>query len=720
MGSPSVVNRQNRPDDDAEGSARVRGLGARVAAAGAMLLGLLVLYCPPGLFGGGRSLVGLDYPQIHEHRIRYAQEALFSNGGHLPAWHTRELMGSPFWSNIQSFPFVPARLAVFWIDPEILFPVAVNLSAILAALFTYLYLRKLGLGRVGSAAGGWTFAASGYFASRILAGHLPLLEAFCALPLLLWCLECIAQSPRVPRGALDLGSAHVGLAFAVLCVVLCGHPQIPAYAVGTAVVYALVRLRGRSALRALLAMGIGVGLSGFVWWPMLRLIGRSTRILPLDPPGNDLALPYWRLKAFLFPWADGWPRQVMRLPAQSFVDSNAAYFWDTVCYVGWIPVLAALFLLGRAIVRGRWPARPWVVIAVVATGAVVLALPFAQALTSQFRVTLLRSPSRMLYLTTFALAAAIAVLVDLLLKAKWGSGRTLCAALTAVLLGAHAVDLGAHAKSFISLRPRLPPSGPDFERWRKNVGEHRFAFDMDVHAPGNRAVDDAGFFDSIMLARPYRAILALSGLPPQTNTQSFDASILPPPALAGLCVQTVITDRKRGDLELRGEQGGAIAYGVPDPLPRSTFLPDPAVLFLDDWRVLDFFSKRQIDFGGRMHLDPASRPADFRPELPAPPEQPPPVYRRPDSDQIVVRVDARSPGFVRVMESWDDGWSATIDGASTRVLVADTFAMAVRVPEGAHEVRLVYRTPGARTGLAISAASVALLALLTLGFRAVR
>src|SRR5262249_27109537 len=156
----------------------------------------------------------------------------FSKDAHLPAWHTRELMGSPFWSNIQSFPFLPTRLAIFWIDPEVLFPVAVNLSAILAALFTYLYLRKLGLGRVGAAAGGSTFAASGSFASRLLAGPLPLLEAFCALPLLLWCLESIAQSTRVPRDALALGIGHLGLAFAVLCVVLCGHPQIPAYAVG--------------------------------------------------------------------------------------------------------------------------------------------------------------------------------------------------------------------------------------------------------------------------------------------------------------------------------------------------------------------------------------------------------------------------------------------------------------------------------------------------------
>ncbi len=166
------------------GSGRLGTLRANAPAVGLMILGLLAVYCPLALFGGEQSLLGIDYNNIHERRIRYAQEAFAAPGGHLPAWYTRELMGTPFWSNLQSFPLVPSRLAVFWLEPTILFSVAVNLAAILAALFTYLYLRKLELGRLASAVGGWTFAASGYFASRMLAGHLPLLEAFRALPLL--------------------------------------------------------------------------------------------------------------------------------------------------------------------------------------------------------------------------------------------------------------------------------------------------------------------------------------------------------------------------------------------------------------------------------------------------------------------------------------------------------------------------------------------------------
>jgi hypothetical protein len=74
------------------------------------------------------------------------------------------------------------------------YAIAVTLSAVLAALFTYLYVRKIGLGLIASAAAGWTFACNGFYAARIAAGHLPLLEAYPALPLLLWVAESLIQA----------------------------------------------------------------------------------------------------------------------------------------------------------------------------------------------------------------------------------------------------------------------------------------------------------------------------------------------------------------------------------------------------------------------------------------------------------------------------------------------------------------------------------------------
>jgi hypothetical protein len=551
----------------------------------------------------------------------------------------------------------------------------------------------------------------------MMAGQLAMIEAFAALPLLLWILECVAQAEsagRRPR------LAHLGLALAALSVVLAGHPQLPAYAMGTAVLYCLVRMWGRRALESLGVMALGVGLSGFVWWPMLQLIERNTRVLPLEHPGNDLPFPYWRLNAFFLPWADGWPEPIQRSPPTSFAEPTGAFFWDTVCYVGWIPVFAALLLFGRSILRRRWPARPWLILSVVAVLTLVLALPFAQAITSQFRVTLLRSPSRMLYLTTFALSAAIAVFVEGLLHTLSGRSRVLSAGLVGVLLAAHATDLGKHDLNFIHLIQRLPTMNQEIDRWRRGVGDQRVAFDNELFAPANRAADDLGFFDSIMLARPYRVFLALSGAPAGLNTQNLDGSMLPPSALAGLGAKIVVTSHPREDLKVVNVQEAARSYAVPNPLSRATFLPDACVRFQDDARVLERFREGTIDFKKWMFLDPSARPGDFQLDVTASFAQPVLSYGRPDSDEIVVQVEARSPGYLRVMESWDEGWSATLNGKATDLLVADTFAMAVRLRPGVHEVRLSYRTPGARTGLVLSALSAALLSLLVLGMRSQR
>jgi len=102
---------------------RARGTGS-VAA---MILGVLAVYAPLALLDGRHTLIGIDYTQFHARRIHYAQEALRGGGG-LPAWFSRELFGTPFWSNVQSFPFLPTRLALLPIEASLLYPVAVNLD----------------------------------------------------------------------------------------------------------------------------------------------------------------------------------------------------------------------------------------------------------------------------------------------------------------------------------------------------------------------------------------------------------------------------------------------------------------------------------------------------------------------------------------------------------------------------------------------------------------
>jgi hypothetical protein len=77
---------------------------------------------------------------------------------------------------------------------------------------------------------------------------------------------------------------------------------------------------------------------------------------------------------------------------------------------------------------------------------------------------------------------------------------------------------------------------------------------------------------------------------------------------------------------------------------------------------------------------------------------------------IAVAVDAAGDGYLVVADSLQYGWVATVDGEPADLVDADHAGVAVRVPEGRHEVVLRHRPPGQQAGIAISAASVLALA----------
>jgi hypothetical protein len=290
----------------------------------------------------------------------------------MPSWYPRELLGAPFSANIQSFPWIPTRLILLLFDPEIAYAPGVAIAALLAAVFTYLFCRRAGLSELAAAASGWTFACAGFFASRIIAGHLPLLEAYPALPLLLWLVDRALDPERAGKHRLDLG----WLAAATLCAVLAGHPQIPAYAVACTLLYAF--WRGRGWLRARLAGAIVLGsaMALAVWWPMLLLIGKSTRVLDLDAPDNDIVLPYRRVLALLNPGIDGWPGKINAAAHHQFSGyPNLAYFYDTASYIGLAPIVAAAALLLVCCVRKRLPDPRWLFLATIGIVALAGALP---------------------------------------------------------------------------------------------------------------------------------------------------------------------------------------------------------------------------------------------------------------------------------------------------------------------------------------------------------
>ena len=74
-------------------------------------------------------------------------------------------------------------------------------------------------------------------------------------------------------------------------------------------------------------------------------------------------------------------------------------------------------------------------------------------------------------------------------------------------------------------------------------------------------------------------------------------------------------------------------------------------------------------------------------------------------DRVRMAADLDRPGYVVLVDTYDPGWKATVDGTSATVLRANAAFRAVHVPQGRHLVEMVYRPMSMMVGTALSAAA---------------
>ncbi len=85
------------------------------------------------------------------------------------------------------------------------------------------------------------------------------------------------------------------------------------------------------------------------------------------------------------------------------------------------------------------------------------------------------------------------------------------------------------------------------------------------------------------------------------------------------------------------------------------------------------------------------------------------VARSPDTLAVAAQLPA--PGVLVVLEAFDEGWSAEVDGRPAELLRGNGLFRAVRLGEGAHQVRFRYRPWSWRAGRALSLAGAVAAAL---------
>jgi hypothetical protein len=76
------------------------------------------------------------------------------------------------------------------------------------------------------------------------------------------------------------------------------------------------------------------------------------------------------------------------------------------------------------------------------------------------------------------------------------------------------------------------------------------------------------------------------------------------------------------------------------------------------------------------------------------------------ADRTIVEAEARAPAYLVLVDAWDPGWRAYVDGRETPVLRANVAFRAVALEAGNHRVEFVYRPRSAMLGAAASLAGI--------------
>lgn len=276
----------------------------------------------------------------------------------LPLWNSDTSMGRPLLAGFSAELTNPFRwpLAVF--PSPWLWDATMLARFWVAGAFTYLLVKRLGVGRLGSLAAGAAYMLSGYFMLYLQTPHV---DYAMFLPILLYSFELLAQKRTPPRAAFA--------AVAVALLILSDNPEAAAIGLVFGGAYYLfriapnlrplprIRTNWRKLMRSLgpfaLAALAGVGLTAAVLLPFLELTGSL-------PPFDGYAVHRHEAGAGIGTMHDGLNRVVSffvpyfnGVPVSNFQHNGLS---GTRNWFGIVPAFLAMLAITR---RGPWTQPRW-------------------------------------------------------------------------------------------------------------------------------------------------------------------------------------------------------------------------------------------------------------------------------------------------------------------------------------------------------------------------
>ncbi|MFH1467035.1 MAG: hypothetical protein ABIO70_21815 [Pseudomonadota bacterium] len=662
---------------------------------------------------------------LHSHLPFRAALGRIVAGGHLPLWMPDVFSGVPLWAQIEAGAAFAPHVLLFALFPPF---VAENLSIVLevaaAAAGAWLLARRLGTEARAAALAGLAYAWCGFMVTHVR--HPNMHAAAALLPWVLWA----GERMLVARGR--RGGPLLGLLLALQ--LSAGHPQV-SYLTGLALAGRVVtawpgawRDHPRQVAALAGAVVLGGGLAAALLLPSWAFTRAAMGEVAFDwTYATAFPLPPTELKGML------WPPLVGSMEGYDYRGA-ASLPWGNYGYVG----LGTLALAGLGLVVAR--RRTALALGVAVALATVLALGDATPL-FKLAWTVLPGADLFRFANRFLLIAELGLALLAALGLSWALRKLGARAATLLVVVVHLAvlaDLAHHARVRMPMDARgawdHPHALRDLLPAEARAGRTYTLDELDLWERAFHAA--RGFREGV---EPYRALwevpLCSSGVLLGLRSASGYVRMLHHRSAAFWQLYERPSVYPRYHPPERSEDGfhldprlrALLDRGGVSVVVSATPLGDPGLAPLGQATLLAYENQRALP---RAYLATRWQPVDDlrgaaawmlregldQPAVPAleggdpPPERGIailPLHVEEDGpNHLSVTLPPIHPaGLLVVADSWDEGWSATVDGEPAALLPANGYQRGLLVPAGARVVAQRYWPVGLTRGLWISLAA---------------
>src|SRR4030042_1544751 len=259
--------------------------------------------------------------------------------GRFPLWNPYNFSGSPLLANYQSAVFYPLNILFFIFVFNAAWTILVVIQPLLASLFTYLYCRRIGLGKPASLTAAITFGYSLFMS--VFLEYNPICQAMLWLPLSLYAIEGLSSA--INRRDL------IVLTFSVVASAFAGHLQIFAVSLVFITAYWLskiipvrskrITVQGNAIFGAAVIL-LSLGVCAIQFLPTLELISLSARVSqPYDFLVNALLVQPRQILMSFIPDLFGNP------VTRNYFEAGA--YPGRALYAGIVPLIFTAYLIFR-------------------------------------------------------------------------------------------------------------------------------------------------------------------------------------------------------------------------------------------------------------------------------------------------------------------------------------------------------------------------------------